>query len=120
MTTKRYGPPSPAAILAELLKKRGINIDPQRLEERVAAVRDRQKIEDREHVAKVRRLAAQVWKARRAVEVATMMVRQDSSPRHLAEARDALKAKSEAQDALREAVLHNKQVYADALRATQP
>jgi hypothetical protein len=48
-----------------------------------------------------------------------MMV-QDSSPRHLAEAREALAARDAAQDALREAVLHDEALYADALKATRP
>jgi hypothetical protein len=33
---KRYGPPAPADILTDMLKRRGITIDPLRLEERVA------------------------------------------------------------------------------------
>jgi len=49
-----------------------------------------------------------------------MMLRQDATPRHLAEVREALKAKDAAIAALREAVLYDEALYADTLRATRP
>jgi hypothetical protein len=119
-TERRYYGPTPADYLAGMLKRRGIDIDVRRLEEHVAAVRDRQRHDDREHIAEVRRLASRVHKIRRAAEVASMMLKTDPSPRHVAEAREALAAKNAAQDALREAVLYDEALYADTLRATRP
>jgi beta-phosphoglucomutase-like phosphatase (HAD superfamily) len=119
-TERRYYGPTAADYLVGMLKRRGITVDPARLEEHVAAMRDRQRHDDREHIAEVRRLASQVHKTRRAAEVASMMLRQDATPRHLAEVREALKAKDAAIAALREAVLYDEALYADVLRATRP
>jgi hypothetical protein len=66
MTEQRFAGPTPADYVADMLRRRGIDADVRRLEEHVAAARDRQKHDDREHIAEVRRLASRVHKTRRA------------------------------------------------------
>ena len=64
--TKRYGGPTPADYLAEMLQRRGMVVDMQRLEDRVLAVRERRRAKNAESIDRVRQLGCQVWKARAA------------------------------------------------------
>jgi hypothetical protein len=56
----KYGPASPAELLASLFRSRGINLNVERLEDRVAAERSRRKFDDTEHIQKVRTAATAV------------------------------------------------------------
>jgi hypothetical protein len=61
---KRYRGPTPGDIVAALFRRHGIDVDPERLEDCVAAQRSRKKIDDAECVEHVRSLAVAVKNAR--------------------------------------------------------
>jgi hypothetical protein len=107
--------PSPAEVVASLMRKRGIELDAQRLAENVAARRSRERIEDRDHIANVRALAAAARKARRASELAEAFRRQSPSQANLSHAQAAQRTRKAAEDALLEAVLYDREVYRAAL-----
>ena len=66
--TATYGPPRPADQVAALLRRRGVNLDPERLDERLAAERAREKRVFADYRDQVETLASVVKKARRLVE----------------------------------------------------
>ena len=66
--------PSSADIVASQMYRRGVELDPLRLEEKVAAQREREQIENREHLQAVRSAASAVVKAKRAYSVELSML----------------------------------------------
>jgi hypothetical protein len=108
--------PSPAEVVASLMRKRGIELDAQRLAENVAAQRSRERIEDRDHIASVRALAAAARKARRASELAEAFRQQSPSQANLSHAQAAQGTRKAAEDALLEAVSYERELYRAALR----
>jgi hypothetical protein len=107
--------PTPADVVAAMMRRRGIELDAQRLAENVAAQRSRERIEDRDHIANVRALAAAARKARRASELAEAFRRQSPSQANLSHAQAAQRTRKAAEDALLEAVLYDRELYRAAL-----
>ena len=72
--TKRYsGEPSPAESVGTVLRRYGIEVDPERLEGHAAALRSRAKLESDAGVEEIRSLASAVKKARRACQVVELL-----------------------------------------------
>ncbi len=114
--TKRYGPPRPAEVLAALLRRRGVDVDPQRLEDRVAAEKSQAKINNANDVQRVKDLAIAAKKARRACELAEFDWRRKPNADTLAAAMAAQKVRSAAEAELREICLNDEQLIADVKR----
>jgi hypothetical protein len=112
----KYGPPSPAEFLASLFRSRGINLNVERLEDRVAAERSRAKVDFDAYRDQVEDLALAAKKARRNAELAESWRRQHPGVDSLADARRAQQARSAAEEALRELLLHDEQLIADVQR----
>jgi hypothetical protein len=113
MSRKRYGPPSAAERVASLLRHRGIRIDADRLEDRVVAERSRRKADFDAYRDEVECAALAAKKARRNAELAESWWRQHPGADSLADARRAQHARSAAEEALRELLLHDEQLIAD-------
>jgi hypothetical protein len=111
--SKRYGPPRPADAVASLLRRRGIDLDPQRLEETAAAERDRAKREFSEYRDRVGDLALAAKRTRRAAELAEWAWRRNPGfGGTLAEAKRAKQARRAADEALREELLFDEALIA--------
>jgi hypothetical protein len=119
-TEQRHYGPTAADVLADMLRRRGINADMDRLRDRVLADRDNRKARRGAHVEQVRQLGTAVHRARRRQEVAAEFQRIESTADTITELREAMRAGHEAESALREAVLHDEATYAAVLRETRP
>jgi hypothetical protein len=86
-----------------LFRRRGIDVDPERLEDRVAAELSRRKSDDAQHIQKVRAAATAAKRAKRACQLAEGDWRREPNSDTLAETLAAQRARSEAEQALREA-----------------
>lgn len=111
------GGPTPGDVVAGLLRRRGIDIDPERLEDRVAAQKSRKKIDNAAGVEHVRSLAITVKKARREVELCEFDWRYNPCNETLAAARQAQQARTEAENELREQLLGDQDLFADVMRS---
>ena len=112
----KYGPPSPAELLASQFRSRGINLNVERLEDRILAERSRAKVDFDAYRDRVEALALAAKKARRNAELAESWWRQHPGADNLADARRAQQARSAAEEALRELLLHDEQLIADVQR----
>lgn len=106
----------PGNRVAALLRRRGIDVDPVRLEDRVAVLKSRQKDNDAAHIQLVKDLALATKKARRACELAEWDWRESPNADTLAAARAAQGARSAAETELREACLNDEQLVAEVTR----
>jgi hypothetical protein len=113
---KKYGPPSAAEQVSGYLVRLGVSVDPLRLEEKLAAQRDREAIENREHIANVRSLVSSVRRARREVELCEGLWRMNPSQFNLQEAMQAQRAHNAAEEHLLAAVDYDKALFRAALR----
>jgi hypothetical protein len=88
-----------------------------RLEDGVAALKSRQKIRDAAGVEHVRSLAIVVKRARREVELCEFDWRLNPSSDTLHAARAAQQARTAAENALREQLLGDQDLFADVMRS---
>jgi hypothetical protein len=109
--SKKYGPPSPGDEVARLLRRRGVNLDPQRLDERLAAERSREKREFAEYRSEIETLASAARKARRQVETEEYSWRQRPTAENLQRAKDAQLGRKRAEDQLLESLLGDRDLY---------
>jgi hypothetical protein len=100
---KYTGRPSPAEWVANALRQRGINVDPERLEDRVLAERERREYDHDQLTDRVRALASMVRRAKRACEVEEWAWRQNPSAENLSAAMAAQRSRNEAEKILLEA-----------------
>jgi hypothetical protein len=114
--TKRYGGPTPGDIVAALFRRHGVDVDPVRLEDRVAALESRAKANDAAHIQLVKDFALAAKKARRACELAEWDWRHNPCGDTLVAARTAQAARSAAEAELREICLNDEQLVADVTR----
>jgi hypothetical protein len=114
---KRYVGPTPGDVVAALLRRRGIDVDPERLEDSVAAERSRKKIDDAARVEHVRSLAIGVKKARREAELCQFDWRLNPNSDTLHAARAAQHARTAAENELREQLLGDQDLFADVMRS---
>jgi hypothetical protein len=108
--------PSPADVVAAMMRRRGIELDPMRLQETAAAERSRQKVEHRDHIANVRAAASAAVKARRALSLAQQVWIQSQTDANHASAVRASAALKAAQEHLNELCLNDGAAIAAALR----
>jgi hypothetical protein len=111
-----YGPPRPADQIAALLRRRGIDLDPERLDETAAAQRDRNKREFGEYRDGLGQLAAVVKRSRRQCEVEEYAYRSRPSSENLRRAKDAQLGRKRAEDDLLEACMQDRELYRALLR----
>jgi hypothetical protein len=114
---KRYVGPTPGDVVAALLRRRGIDVDPERLEDSVAAERSRKKIDDAARVEHVRSLAIGVKNARREAELCQFDWRLNPNNDTLHAARAAQHARTAAENELREQLLGDQDLFADVMRS---
>ena len=107
--------PSAATVVAELMRKRGIELDPLRLQERVAVERERRNLEDKQHITDVRAAASAAVRARRAYSLAMGFWRQKPTADNLAAAERAKADQKAAEQQLRELCSHDEELIAAAL-----
>jgi hypothetical protein len=111
MSKKRYsGQPSPADVVASLLRSRGVKVDPDRLEDRLAAERSREKADFDHYRDRVETLALASKKARRAAELAEWAWRRNPCADILAAAKAAQYARKAADEALREELIFDEKL----------
>jgi hypothetical protein len=113
---KRYGGPTPSDIVAALFRRGGVDVDAVRLEDRVAALKSRAKINDAAHIQLVKDLALAAKKARRACELAEWDWRHNPCGDTLAASRAAQGVRGAAEAELREACLNDEQLVAEVTR----
>jgi hypothetical protein len=113
---KRYSGATAGERVAGLLRRRGLDVDPLRLDEGAAALRSRAKAEDAAHLEQVEAAAFAAKKARRACELAEWWWRRSPNSETLAKARAAQQARSAAETELRELLLNDEQLIADVQR----
>jgi hypothetical protein len=111
------GRATPAEFIAGLFRQRGIEVNRDRLEDRVLAERSRRKFDADQHIDKVRALASAVKRARRATEVAELAWRIEPNSATLQEARQAQQARTAAENELREQLLGDQDLFADVMRS---
>jgi hypothetical protein len=114
MPYRRY--PSSADVVAAQMARRGVELDPMRLEEKVAAARERERIENREHIQAVRSAASAVVKAKRAYSVELSMLASNPTDANRRAAVAAKAGRDLATEQLRELCLHDQAVIGLALR----
>jgi hypothetical protein len=114
---KRYGGPTPGDIVTALFRRHGIDVDPERLEDRAASMRSRRKIDDAAGVEHVRSLAIAVKKARRETELCEFDWRLNPNSDTLHAARAAQQARAAAERKLREQLLGDQDLFADVMRS---
>jgi hypothetical protein len=113
MSKKRYaGQPSPADVVASLLRSRRIKVDPDRLEDRLAAERSRDKADFDQYRGQVETLALASKKARRACELDEAAWRRNSNSDTLQRAKASQQARRAADEALREELLYDEKLIA--------
>jgi hypothetical protein len=103
-------------VVASLLRSRGVRVDPDRLEDRLAAERSREKADFDQYRDRVETLALASKKARRACELAEWAWRQRPNSDTLAEAKAAQQARNASDEALREELLHDESLIAAVQR----
>jgi hypothetical protein len=108
--TKRYsGKASAADLVASWLRKHaGINLDPLRLAEGLAAVRERSKAEFADYNDHIRALVTIVRRCDRSVAIEEQAWRRSPSADNLARAQAAQRSRKATEDALLEAVNYDK------------
>lgn len=104
---KRYGGPTAGDRVEAYMRRYGIQVDGERLEERVAAARQRAKLDDAAAIEETRQLGAAVKKARRQAELAEWAWRRNPCSTTLAEAKDAQQLRSQLYAELLEACLQD-------------
>jgi hypothetical protein len=104
-------------MVAALFRRYGIDVDPVRLEDRVAALKSRAKINDAAGVEHVRSLAIAVKKARRETELCEFDWRLNPNSDTLHAARAAQQARTAAENELREQLLGDQDLFADVMRS---
>jgi hypothetical protein len=97
---KYTGRSTPSEFIAGWFRSRGIAVDAERLEDRIAAERDRSKYDHDQLLDRVRALATMVKRARRACEAAELTWRLEPGQDTLREAMAAQKSRSEAEAVL--------------------
>jgi hypothetical protein len=108
MSKKKYSArPSSADVVASLMRSRGVSLDPSRLEDRLAAERDRAKREFAAYRDQVETLGSAVKKARRACELAEWAWRQRPNSDTLQAAKQAQATRSSLYSELLEACLQD-------------
>jgi hypothetical protein len=112
----KFGPPSPAEEVASLLRRRGIDLDPERLDETLAAQRAREKREFADYRDGIETLALAARKAKRLCELEEYAWRSRPNSDNLQRAKAAQIARKRAEDALLEAVNHDRELYRAVLR----
>jgi hypothetical protein len=114
---KRYGGPTPGDVVAALFRRRGIDVDPVRLEDRVLAEQERRKFDDAAGIQQVRSLAIAVMKARREAELCEFDWRLNPNSDTLHAARAAQQARTAAENELRDQLLGDQDLFADVMRS---
>lgn len=109
--------PSSADIVASQMARRGIRLDPRRLDETVAAQRERNQIEDREHLEDVRSAASAVVKAKRRYSVELSMLASNPTDANRRAAVAAKAGRDFAVEQLRELCLQDEDLIGRAIRA---
>jgi hypothetical protein len=89
------------------LRRRGLDLDPRRLDERLAAEREHAKRQFSEYQDQVEMLALAAKKTRRAAELDEAAWRRNSTQDNLARAKAAQSARKAADGALREFLLYD-------------
>jgi hypothetical protein len=115
---KYTGRPSPAEWLANAFSERGINVDPERLEDRVAAERERREYDHDQLTDRVRALASMVKRAKGTCEVEEWAWRQNPSAENLSAAMAAQKSRNEAEQILLEVCQNDRSLMSAVLRRT--
>jgi hypothetical protein len=100
-----------------LFRRHGVDVDPERLEDRVAAQRSRKKINDAARVERVRSLAIAVKKTRREAELCEFDWRLNPNSDTLHAARAAQQARTAVENGLREQLLRDQALFADVMRS---
>jgi protein subunit release factor B len=113
---KYSGKASPAEFVAGLLRPRGIEVDPYRLEEQAAADRSRRKLDEKQDLDEVRAKATMVKRARRETELAEFRWRRQPNSQTLQEAQSAQRARTAVEAELLEALSFDKSLMRDVLR----
>jgi hypothetical protein len=114
---KRYcGRPGPADEVASLLRRRGVDLNPDRLEETAAAERSRAKREFSEYRDRVENMALAAKCTRRAAELAEWAWRRNPGSDTLVEAKEAQAARKAAREALAEELLFDEDLIAQVKR----
>jgi hypothetical protein len=117
MTKKSYSSkPSAAEEVAKMARRFGLDLDPERLDETLAAQRAREKREFGEYRDAIESLASTVRKARRLTELAEYSWRQRPNAENLQRAKDAQIGRKRAEDELLEACSHDRELYRAVLR----
>ena len=106
-----------ADIVAAYMARRGVTLDPIRLDEKVAAEREREKIEDRQHLQAVRSAASAVVKAKRRYSVELSMLASNSTDANRRAAVAAKAGRDFAVEQLRELCLQDEDLIGRAIRA---
>jgi hypothetical protein len=114
---KRYAGPTAGDRVAALLRRRGIDVDPGRLEDHVAAQKSREKINNAARVQRVKDLAVAVRKARRETELCEFDWRLNPNSDTLHAARAAQQARTAAENELRDQLLGDQGLFADVMRS---
>jgi hypothetical protein len=114
--TKRFGPPSSAEKVASLLRRRGIDLDPERLDETLAAQQSRKKVDFAEYRDQVETLASVAKRARRLVATEEYAWRSRPTADNLRRAKDAQLARKRAEDELLEACMQDRDLYRRLLK----
>jgi hypothetical protein len=107
-------------FLAQLLRRRGSEINLQRARDGVLADQERTEARRAGAVENVRVLGRQVWRARRACEVARQCWQLEPGPDTQADLMIALRQRTTAEADLREAVLRDEVVFGAVLWETRP
>jgi hypothetical protein len=114
--TRYSGSLSPYQWLAGELRRLGINASAERLEDQSAALQSRRRLDAKADIEHVRALALAVKKARRAVEVAHIAWGLNSTQANLQEITAAMRARSDAEKALREGLCNDDDMVSAAIR----
>jgi hypothetical protein len=111
---------APADLVAELLRRRGVEVDIDHLKARAddhrLADRERSKARRDSAVDHIRSLASVVWKARRATEAAMAIFKVEGTQETLREVTAARSARTAAEAELLDACLQDHSLYAAVLR----
>jgi hypothetical protein len=110
MAKRQYGPDGPADRVASHLRRHGISLSAQRLDETLAAERDREKADFSEYRDQVEMLALAAKKARRAAELDEAAWRRNPTQDNLQHAKAAQQARKAADETLREFLLWDEQL----------
>lgn len=118
MTPTRYSSgPDVFAWLAREMTARGVPADAQRLEERSAAIKSRQRIDTKAAVEHLKDLAIAVKRARRAQAVAHGVWAMSPTSSNRQALNEAHEAYRQATEMLREECLQDQNLFDDVMRA---